>query len=338
MKIAITGGAGFIGSRLARAYLDAGHIVIVIDNLANGSRQAVDPRARFYCVDIRDRKLQTILQQERPDIVSHHVVQRTTSVWDAPPLVDADMHIRGLLNVLDGCVNASVSKFIFASGGNALYGKVDPEQYLVKECAPLCPQRPCDICKVAGEWYVRYYTRHYGLTHTILRYADVYGETDSMLGQHPLTYFTTMLLENRRPVIRGTATERHDHIFIDDVVRANVCTLKRGKNQTLHISSGQGYDIMQFYCAVAQLLSSDLLPLQMSDSYAEPVSVVLDNTLARQVLGWRPEINFAEGVRRAVELLRSSLDQQEVVQQVPAKLQHAGLSHASTLVAAAALV
>src|SRR5207249_3349703 len=102
MKIAITGGAGFIGSHLTRAYLDAGHDVFVIDTLINGSREAVDPRARFYQLDIRDVKLQTVLQKERPDIVSHHVVQRQSSLpLGEPSLTDADVHIRGLLNVLD---------------------------------------------------------------------------------------------------------------------------------------------------------------------------------------------------------------------------------------------
>src|SRR5579862_8952899 len=88
MKIAITGGAGFIGSQLTRAYLDARHDVFVIDTLAHGSRQALDPRARFYHLDIRDRELQTILQLERPDIVSHHVAQRAT--WGDQSLIDAD--------------------------------------------------------------------------------------------------------------------------------------------------------------------------------------------------------------------------------------------------------
>ena len=83
MKIAIIGGAGFIGSHLAKAYLDAGHDVLIIDTLINGSLEAVDARARFYQVDMRDRKLLSILQRERPDIVSHHAVHRSP---DSQPL------------------------------------------------------------------------------------------------------------------------------------------------------------------------------------------------------------------------------------------------------------
>src|SRR5437764_4666866 len=309
MKIAITGGAGFIGSHLTKAYLDAGHDVLVIDPLLHGSRKAVDPRARFYSMDIRDSKLHSLLQRERPDIVSHHALQRTQ---DSLPLAeisvtDADTHIRGLLNVLDACVSASVGKIIFASGGNSLYrssgvfGKTNPGQISVREDALLCPHKPHDISKAAGEWYVRYYTRQYGLKHTIFRYAEVYGETASDLAQHPLSHFVAMLLAGRRPVIRGAADEIRDHIFIDDVVTANICALERARNQTLHISSGQGNTLKQFYTTVAYLLQTEIEPVYISNSLVEPSSIVLDNSLARQVLGWRPQVDFTTGVQLACE-------------------------------------
>jgi UDP-glucose 4-epimerase len=153
-----------------------------------------------------------------------------------------------------------------------------------------------DISKAAGEWYVRYYTRQYGLTHTILRYADVYGafegmeeweSTESTTYPHPLNYFMALLSQYRRPVIRGTGEEVRDAIFIDDVVQANLCALKRGDNQTLHISSGYGYTLNQLYQVVADFMESDLTPIYLSGSRAETQAVVLDNRLARRVLGWR---------------------------------------------------
>lgn len=307
MKIAITGGAGFIGSQLTRAYLDAGHDVFVIDTLLNGSRKAIDPRARFYPMDIRDGKLQILLQQERPDLVSHHAAQREYILPGERSLADADVHVRGLLNVLNSCVGASVGKFIFASGGNTLYGRVSAEHLPVTEDFRLCPQRPSDISKVAGEWYVRYYTCQYGLIHTILRYADVYGETADEIPQHPLSYFIRMLLEGKRPIIRGSAKAVRDHIFVDDVVRANLYALERGKNVTLHISSGQGYDLEQLYHAVAHLLQSEISPTYISNSLvidsSAGSSVVLDNQLAWRVLYWCPEIDFDEGLRLAAERL-----------------------------------
>jgi len=309
MKIAITGGAGFVGSHLTKAYLDAGHDVLVIDSLARGSRQDVDARARFYRLDIRDAKVQDVLRQERPDVVSHHAARSTATFPEESLLADADVQLRGLLNVLDGCVNAFVTKLIFASNGCTLYRPVPtprPMRHkfpIAKEDASLFPQYPNDINKLAGEGYVRYYSQQYGFEHTILRYAHIYGETNRDLAQHPLTYFVDMLLRGQRPIIRESASYVRDHIFIDDVVSANLSVLHHGRNCTMHISTGTGYTLDQFFAAVAAQLASDLLPVYLASSRAEPTTIVLDNTLAQQKLCWHPQIDFAEGVQRAVEAL-----------------------------------
>ncbi len=310
MKIAITGGAGFIGSHITKAYLDAGHDVVVIDNLSHGSRAAVDGRARFYSMDIRDEKLRTVLQQERPDIVSHHAAHHhaTRAAINVQSLADADVHVRGLINVLESCVSAQVSKLIFASGGNTLYGRVAIEQLPLTEATPLCPQRPCDISKVAGEWYIRYYSQCYGLQHTILRYADVYGETDREMAHHPLSYFVYTMSEGHRPIIRGASNVLHDHVFIEDVVRANLRALTRGDNETVHVSAGHGCTLHQLYRVAAILLESKLEPVYASSgTLVEPTPIILDNTRAQHVLGWSPEVNMVKGVQQAVAMLRASL-------------------------------
>ncbi len=317
MKIAVTGGAGFIGSHIVKAYLDAGHDVFVIDNLSHGSRTAVDSRARFYSMDIRDEKLRTVLEMERPDIVSHHATQSYTlqSLGNEQPLADADVHVRGLINILEGCVAAQVHKCIFASNGNSLYGHVGEEQLPLPETTPVCPQHPRDISKLAGEWYVRYYAQAYGLQYTILRYADVYGEVDLEYAHHPLSQFVQTVADGRRPVLRGASHVLRDCIFIDDVVRANLCALTRGDNETVHISAGHGCTLHQLYQVVAILLDSKQEPLQMpSGTLIEPTSIVLDNTRALQVLGWSPEVNMVKGVQRAVAMLQDVLQEPVVTE------------------------
>jgi UDP-glucose 4-epimerase len=312
MKIAMIGGAGFIGSHIAKAYLDAGHDVFVVDSLINGSRETIDRRARFYQLDIRDTKLPTMLQRERPDIVSYHAVQRERRPlpMEELSLTDADVHIRGLINVLDSCVGAAVHTIIFASGGNSLFGRLPPQvagKPIVDEQTPLCPQRPSDISKAAGEWYVRYYSHQFGLKHIILRYADVYGERDISLAQHPLSYFVYALLVERSPTIRGAADAVHDHIFIDDVVAANVNALGYTGNATMHISSGCGYTLNQLYQAVACHFQTATEPVYISNSLVEASSCILDNRLAGRLLKWQPTIDLSLGVRRAVERMRERL-------------------------------
>ena len=309
MKIAIMGGAGFVGSHLTRAFLDAGHDVLVIDNLAHGSREDVDGRARFYQVDIRDARTQKILQQERPDVVSYHVAPRAAAFPRASLLADADVQLRGLLNVLDGCVNASVARFMYASNGSTLYqpspvaASIRAGLHIAREDTPVCPRHSDDICKLTGEWYVRYFSREYGLEHTILRYSHIYGETRREQAQHPVTYFIDMLARGQRPVMRELARDVRDHIHIDDVARANLRALERGRDCTLHISTGKGYTLDQLFKAVAAQLSSDLLPVSIASARIEPTALVLDNTLARQQLDWQPRVELAEGIKRAVERL-----------------------------------
>ncbi|MGB8343754.1 MAG: NAD-dependent epimerase/dehydratase family protein, partial [Ktedonobacteraceae bacterium] len=306
LRIAIIGGAGLIGTHLTKAYLDVGHDVMVIDTACAEMPDTIATRARCYQVDARETRLRHILQQERPDIVSYHVAQRTHP--DVPcvehTIPDADVHIRGLLNTLEGCVAASVSKIIFASGGNELFRGLCPANARplhFKENAPLCPRRPRDISKVAGEWYVRYYTRQYGLTHTILRYADVYGEAVSGSEPHPLNALMQALRHGQRPVVREAVDEVRDCMFIDDVARANLCVLERGHNQTLHIGSGKGHTLRELYTLVADILQCELEPLSLSSPLEEPSSMILDNTLACRVLEWQPEVSFAAGVQRVVE-------------------------------------
>lgn len=319
MKIAITGGAGFIGSHIAKAYLDAGHDVLIIDTFAGGTcegRSAADGRARYYQLDIRDEQLFTLLQNERPDVVSHHIAQQRQQAYPyaQQSRLDADIHVRGLLNVLESCVAASVQQVIFASGGNSLYGCMgvagEPGTAIattVTENTPVCPRSPQDISSVAGEWYVRYYAQQHGIKHTILRYADVYGESRSDFARHPLDYFTSTLLAGRSPIIRGAIDEVHDHIFIDDVVHANLCVLERGFNQTLHISSGEGYTMRGLYQTVAHLLDSDIEPVYISNALVKPSSIVMDNTRAQDVLHWQPEVSLMEGIRLTIERMSEDI-------------------------------
>ena len=296
MKIAIIGGAGFIGSHLATAYLNAGHDVLIIDALMYGSASSIDSRARFYQTDIREEKIRTILQMERPDVVSYHVAQRENQAV----LADADIHVRGLLNVLDACVSASVSKFIFASNGNSLYGHVADDQLPLVEDTSLGLHATGDITKIAGEWYVRYYTLQHGLTHTILRYADVYGEQDMDAIQHPISYFIRTLFEQHRPIIRGTGNELRDYIFIDDVVEANMRALKQGRNQTLHISSGRGYTLNQVYAIVARAMKSDLEPVYLAHTHTTEMHAILSNARAHEVLNWLPTTDLFDGIELAI--------------------------------------
>ncbi len=313
MKIAITGGSGCIRSHISKAYLDAGHDVLVIDSLVKNPQQELDPRIRFYPLDIRDPKLSTILQLERPEILSHHVAQPQRDELLVHALTDADMHIHGLLNVLESCVQAGVRKVLFASSANALCERFEDGQKSSKAICSHAPILAHDISTVAGEWYIRYYTQQYGLQHTIFRYADVYGDAEELLSLnslHPIPYFICMLLQEQRPVIRGSGHEKRDVLFIDDVVEANFCMLKRGDNHTFFISSGQNCSLNELYAMVAHALGTSLEPLYLSPPLTHTPHIqtpLLDNTSAAHILHWRPSISIEQGIKLTISRIKAAL-------------------------------
>jgi nucleoside-diphosphate-sugar epimerase len=118
-----------------------------------------------------------------------------------------------------------------------------------------------------------------------------------------------MLLEQRRPVIREKGHVLQDHIFVDDVVRANLCLLKLGENRTLHISSGQGITLNQIYWEIAQKLESLLEPIYFPSAYQRETEIILDNAQAQQCLGWQPEISLHEGIELTIARMREKQQQ-----------------------------
>ena len=113
MKILVTGGAGFIASQVADAYIEQGHDVVIVDNLSTGKRENINPKAVFYEMDIQDPELKTIFENEKPDVVNHHAAQMDIRKSVADPLYDARVNILGTLNLLQNSVEAQVKKFIF---------------------------------------------------------------------------------------------------------------------------------------------------------------------------------------------------------------------------------
>jgi UDP-glucose 4-epimerase len=122
MKILITGGAGFIGSNIVDALLQQEHQVVIVDNLSTGKKENINPNAKFYNIDIRDKDLEKVFEKEKPDIVNHHAAQIDVRKSVSDPVFDADINVLGLLNLLQLSVKYNVKKFINVSSGGVIYG------------------------------------------------------------------------------------------------------------------------------------------------------------------------------------------------------------------------
>jgi len=144
MKILVTGGAGFIGSNVVDAYIEAGHNVVnnvvIVDNLYSGKRENINPDAKFYLLDIRSEEFKKVLEIEKPDIINHHAAQISVPYSVENPSFDASVNIMGMINILEASRKTGVKKIIFISSGGAIYGEADvcptPEDY---DARPLSP-------------------------------------------------------------------------------------------------------------------------------------------------------------------------------------------------------
>jgi UDP-glucose 4-epimerase len=304
MRILVTGGAGFIGSHVVDRYLGEGHQVAVVDNLATGRRENLKPDASFHEVDITDLDaLSRTVEQEQPDLISHHAAQMDVRRSVKEPQFDANTNIVGTINVLEAALAVGASKLIFASSGGAIYG--EPAQIPAGESHPLRPISHYGASKLAGEVYVQLYGELYDLKYTILRYANVYGPRQNPHGESGVNaIFTGLMLEGQRPTIFGQGYKTRDYVYVGDVVEANVLALGRGEGEILNIGTGIETSDQEVYDAVAAATGFEEPPQYGEERPGDVRHTALDATRAKEVLGWKPTVALPEGVAMTVDYQR----------------------------------
>lgn len=303
MKILITGGAGFIASHVTDAYLDAGYEVVIVDNLSTGNLDNVNPRAKFYQLDICDPALGDVFAAEKPDIVNHHAAQISVPRSIADPLLDAEVNIKGLINILQNCVKYHVKKVIFISSGGAIYGEA--EEYPTTENYPPKPLSVYAINKMAGESYLYFYQHQYGLNYTVLRYANVYGPRQVSHGEAGVvSLFIQTLLSGYTPSIYSYPEEPEgmirDYVYVLDVVRANLLALDYAKNDVFNIGTCVETTTSLLYKTILWQLGLKLKPQSGRARQGDLHRSMLDYSKAFRELGWSPIYTLEQGVQETI--------------------------------------
>ncbi|MFD1426150.1 UDP-glucose 4-epimerase [Kroppenstedtia sanguinis] len=296
MKILVTGGAGFIGSHIVDAYIREGHEVVVVDHLGSGQRENLNGQAVFYEMDILSEKFAQVVEREQPDVINHHVAQKSVPDSVRNPRYDAKINILGLLQVLEASVTYGVKKIIYASTG-----ALASEQIPAREDQEPQLLSPYAISKYTGEKYLRFYASHYGLKFVALRYANVYGTrqvADGECGVIPI-FFNNFLAHQPSVLMaypdqpQGTT---RDYVHVRDVAMANQLALEQGQNEILHISSGTEVHIAEVYQLMKEILGHDLPLIRKGPRPGDLKRCCLDPTRAKEVLGWEPRISLREGI------------------------------------------
>jgi UDP-glucose 4-epimerase len=304
MKILVTGGAGFIGSHVVDTYVRQNHDVLVVDDLSNGKRENLNPKARLYTLDIRDDKLEEVFAAEKPDVVNHHAARANLRESMVKPMLFADVNVLGSLHLLELSRKHGVKRFINISTGGAVYG--DPEYLPADEKHPVSPLDPYGASKAAFEHYLPLYRTNYGLEFVVLRYANVYGPRQDPYGEAGVVaIFANEMLQREQPVINGSGEQERDFVYVSDVAQANLLALSKGDGGFYNIGTGVGTSINAIFSRLKTATNYSASDVHGPPKAGEVLKIYLNADKARRELGWVPSIPLDEGLRRTVEYFQT---------------------------------
>jgi UDP-glucose 4-epimerase len=301
-KVLVTGGAGFIGSHVADAFVAAGWQVTIIDNLSRGRTEHLPRGCEFRHADIGSPEARELVAGGGFDLICHLAAQIDVRVSVADPVLDAEENLLALLNVLEGAREGKVRRVVFSSSGGVVYGEATPPYV---ETAAKLPISPYGVSKLAAEYYLACFRALYGLEAIALRYANVYGPRQDPHGEAGVVAIFCSKLKDRQPItVFGDGSQTRDYVFVGDVARANVLaadTAVPPSDGTIDPPAFNiGTGVQTSVTGLAQaLMAATGLQVPIQHAAARPGELrasALTIDKAARVLGWRPEVSLDDGL------------------------------------------
>lgn len=303
MKILVTGGAGFIASHIAEAYIQLGNEVVIIDNLSTGTKENLPKNARFIQMDITSSEIYPLFEKEKFTFICHHAAQMNVRFSVEDPIFDANSNIVGGLNLYEAARKTGVKKVIFASTGGAIYG--DQELIPTPENMPLEPCSPYGIAKLANEKYLAFYKETYDLDFVCLRYANVYGPRQSPKGEAGVVaIFINKMLNGEQPIINGDGLYTRDYVFVKDVVNANILALNSDVSGIFNIGTGIETTTNEIFSHLKNLTNADCAEVHGEAKKGEQRVSCISHQKFFEQHNWQPKTKIIDGLRATVEYFK----------------------------------
>lgn len=306
MNLLVTGGAGFIGGHTCHALVRAGHALTVIDDLSTGSPKNVPAGVRLVQLDVASADLPGAVGEARPEVIIHLAAQTSVSRSVTNPLADARTNLMGTLNLLTAAERCGVRRVIFTSSA-AVYGM--PKSLPLKEDSATCPISPYGAGKLAAEVYIRQFSLHTGIPHTILRLANVYGPGQTAEGEAGVVAVFCDRAAHLAPAyIEGSGAQTRDFIYVGDVAEAiALSAVTQNIDGTYHVSSGRPTSIAELWHLVRTVAARELgspaaetlLEMEALHKQPRPGDIresVMSHDRIRSALGWSPGTNLEAGL------------------------------------------
>lgn len=280
-----------------------------LDNFASGratnlEHLADNPEFSFVEADIVTADLRAILGECRPEVVFHLAAQIDVRHSVADPQFDASVNVIGTVRLAEAARSTGVRKIVHTSSGGSIYGT--PPSYPTSEDVPTDPASPYAAGKVAGEIYLNAFRHLYGLECSHIAPANVYGPRQDPHGEAGVVaIFAQALLAGKPTKVFGDGTNTRDYVFVDDVVEAFILASGSvGGGQRFNIATGVETSDRQLHSAVAAAIGAPDDPEFHPPRLGDIKRSCLDIGLAERVLGWRPQVELTEGIRRTTEYFR----------------------------------
>ncbi len=309
--VLVTGGAGFIGSHVADAYISAGFEVTVLDNLSSGRRENVPVGAQFVEADVQSIEARDLIEGGGFTVLNHHAAQTDVSCSVADPLADASVNILGLLNLLQGAQTGNLKRVIFPSSAS-VYGLA--ARLPIHEGAAKVPASPYGAAKLASEYYLRVFAQLYAIEAVTLRYSNVYGPRQHPQGEGGVVaVFARRLLAGEPLTVYGDGHQTRDMVHVSDVAAANIiatrCDLPRLDDIdtcAYNISTGIETSVNRLADLMSERVAHPCIVRHAPERRGEVRGSALFPGKAKSELGWAPQTALPDGLRSALCRLESA--------------------------------
>lgn len=299
-KVLVTGGAGFIGSRLTKRLLENGCKVTVIDDLSIGKWENLPEHANLikHEISILDDVSELVAGQE---VIFHLAALSGVQKSVDHPKQTREVNVNGTLNLLIAARDTGVKKFIFSSS-MTVYG--DQKDLPITEGAKLKPISPYAFHKKIGEDYCKLFTELWGLPTISLRYFNVYGPGmySSGASMNFLPKFIALMSQDKTPVIFGDGEQTRDFTYVDDVVQANILAANSDiSGEIFNIGSGCGISLNKAVGLLNKIMDKKIKPANGPAVSEQQKATLASFAKAKEILNWWPKIKFEKGLKIAVQ-------------------------------------
>lgn len=303
-KVLITGGAGFIGSHLSNKLSESDFDVLVVDNLSKGKRSNINTNVTLVKQDIRSKKFISTIQTFKPDFLFHLAAQTNILKSQQDPRAEFNVNFLPIIEILKIAKKTNLKKIILSSSA-AVYG--ESSVVPIKEDFQVNPNSPYGVAKLATENYIKYFSLVNKLPYVVLRYSNVYGPKQDFTSEGGVVaIFTVGMLKGKNVTIYGSGKQTRDFIYVDDVVSANIKSLKENLLGVFNVGTSREVSINDLFKNLKKLTLTKSVANYVEEPSAGVARSALSGNLLKKSVGFKASTDLITGLKNTIDYFRQA--------------------------------